>query len=66
LGILDINPNNSYVRFRQYFNDTSVGSEHYVIKDIHRFDNGFNNVRENWEIVIFNNIRNAENFQIGF
>ena len=41
-------------------------NKHYIVENVYVFDDIFNDIRRNWEISIFDNIKNAENFQIKF
>lgn len=66
LSILYINPDNSYIKLGEYFDNLRLRSKNNIIEDMCGLNDLFNNVRYNRDVEVFNNVWNVQDLKIQF
>jgi len=66
LSILCVNPNYSHVKLGESFNNLGLRSKNNIIEYISSLNDLFNNIRYDWDVSVFNVIRNAQDLKIQF
>ena len=66
LSILCVNPNYSHVGLGESFNNLGLRSKNNIIEYVSSLNDLFNNIRYDWDVSVFNVIRNAQDLEIQF
>jgi len=66
LQVSDIDLNDSYIRFGKSFDDSGLGHEYYVIKEMYLSDDTLMDIGDNRGIGIFQHVRESNNLHIQF
>jgi len=66
LGVPNVNPYNSHVRLGRHLNDTRLGSEDNIVKQVVVLEDIFNFVQRNTTVSFLTNEENTYNLEIQF